>query len=796
MPPWKKHLQAARLVSTEFGLAPCLLHNVDSEVIPEHIRWTLEGVAPVDSIPRKGSMPFSEKWLKVLLSSATGKRTPFGKLMSKTQVIALIQNIPTSPMEVETTQLDYHFSKDILIENEKLVVPTVSGYKFHAGKVLIDKRQVFVSIASEKAKKNIYETLSTGWNPPMVKPLVPAWFQDHTLKTSELQVWDKEVVTLLQMKSIFQITREHVYTHGLPQVVLPMFLVEEKDKWRPIIDARYSNTTLLPPWFSLPKIQNFTNLLSKNHFWFKCDVKGGWHHLPIHLEHGNFFAFHWKGKLFQYKVCPFGDATAPYAFTYLMITLKKMLRARGLSNFVLYIDDLLVPGCPSFSEAKELQNLVIKIQLSMGLVLGTKKCAPPSTEGEALGFWISSEEGIITFPEEKFRRILSMANAIQKTWGEGRKIHVKELASLLGKVVSGIFLCPHTLGFLHEPIKVLASATSNNQWDTYIVANPLTLKGISDWVLWCKNNPRRLWFNPKPTIYFSSDATPTCVSAIFWGVTPEFCPTLQPALPIFQARSFLTQEKDIASAEAFAISWGWKTLFGDVSKWITSQKRTWADFHICWATDNQVCKFSFSKGKSGHKETHTLAQNFLKENIIKHLILVEFVYIPSKVNFTADSITRVFSASAESRFSKVYFIPFIKFCKNRNLPVPTIDAMATKDNSLLELYASEFLDTGSLGNFFSCNFQQHTLWVFPPFDLIPEVLKSILDKKLSAWVLLPVWSTAAWWPLTQGAISIFHVNFTVQDGPILNNFRSLDVHIPWKLCIFLFRARELIPSKS
>ena len=165
-----------------------------------------------------------------------------------------------------------------------------------------------------------------------------------------------------------------------------MFLVEEKDKWHPVIDARYSNRALLPPLFKLPKIGDFGSLLSKDGYWFKCDVKSGWNHIPISQDHLNFFAFQWKKNLYQYKICPFGDSSTPFAFTYLMITLKKMLKARGFSNFILYIDDLLVKANLSSQEASSLRNLVIKTQLSLGLVLRAKKCPPLAKKGEALGF--------------------------------------------------------------------------------------------------------------------------------------------------------------------------------------------------------------------------------------------------------------------------------------------------------------------------------------------------------------------------------------------------------------------------
>ena len=211
--------------------------------------------------------------------------------------------------------LPYHYSRDILVSSPQIVVATKNGYKFLAGEALKWKRKEWVAISTKEAKPKVFEMLSTGWNPPTTHKLAPCWFQSIPLTPLEQQAWDEEVVALLQMGSIEEVTWPLVRRQGLPQVVLPIFMVDEGDKYRPIIDARYSNSIFAPQWFKLPKITEFLSLLRPDMWWFKCDVKSGWHHIPIHNDHSNFFCFVWKDRLFRYKICPFGDSTAPYAFT-------------------------------------------------------------------------------------------------------------------------------------------------------------------------------------------------------------------------------------------------------------------------------------------------------------------------------------------------------------------------------------------------------------------------------------------------------------------------------------------------
>ncbi len=781
--PVSKCVNNGKLFQTPFGLSVSQLRDVDDIVVPADLSIT-------DNMQRKGSIPYNNIWLKCLLANATGRRTPFGTTMTEQQVITLIRDIPNEPITFPKPELQYHHSKDVLVSHQEWAVPTLQGYRFKAGDILKDKRALWVAVAAKDAKKQVHEILSTGWNPQTMSDLVPTWFQDHNLPEDEVKAWDTEVETLWHMGSITQVTQESVRLHGLPQVVLPIFLVKEKDKFRPIMDARYSNVPFLPPWFSLPKIQNFLSKLTKDIFWFKSDIKGGWHHIPIAQDHSNFFAFHWKGKLFQYKVCPFGDATAPYCFTYLMISLKKLLKTRGVKDFILYIDDLLVPASLSWEESCLLREKVIKTQLSLNVALGAKKCPPPSKRGEALGFLVDTQLGMVTFTDEKFEVILKLAEEIKEAWTKGAKIHVRKLASLLGKVVSGILLCPFTIGLLHDCIIAITELTTDNRWDQYIVQSPKILQGVFQWIYWSKANPKRLWCNPAPVIWCSSDATLTSASAVFWGFTPEFTPSTCKAYPLCQAKTeSVPSHTNIAVIEAFAIYWGLHTLWNKIVKWLASRNLQPNTVEWVWATDNQVCQGSFNKGRSFQKEVHMMAQNTIKQFVLKYNLKISFPYIPSKINMTADNLTRLVKDKNDWRLAKAYLIKFLKFCKKKQLPTPTVDAFATRENRLFEDYCSEFWDLGSRGSFYETDLNKECVWCNPPFGEIHRTLEHVTSHKLTAWVVVPTWPGEPWWHLTMDAHAYFNLQFAKEYGP-LNSVHLPDrtIILPWALNIFLFRS--------
>ena len=776
--PLQKHKEVGNVYASNTGITPVLRNSF----------LTYNLGFPDVSIPRKGSIPFGKHWVDLLMNNATGRHTPFGVTMTTNQVETLISNIPLEPISIPKTTLETSIDSEIFVSDNRWAVPTVSGWKFKAGIVLKARRQVWIKACSPQVAPKIRDILTEGWNPPTDGISEPVWFQDHTMTKDETVVWDREVTTLLQMGSIKQITQQHVRQHGLPQVVLPIFLVEEKDKFRPIIDARFSNITFLPPWFPLPDIEHFMAQLTKDTFWFKCDIKGGWHHIPIHQYHSNFFAFHWKGKLFQYLVCPFGDATAPYCFTYLLITLKRMLRARGFKNFTLYIDDLLMPGSTNQRLSSQREQ-VINLQLQLNLVLGAKKCPPPSKSGEALGFWIDTQLGIITFTPQKLAAISELALEIQNTWGSNKKVPVKRLASLLGKIISGKILFSQTIGLLHDLLSLLAASTANNEWDSFVCADPSMINSVFTWIKFVKSYPRRLWFAPQKTIYFSSDATLQAASAVFWGFFPEFHPNSTAHTPVFQAYTLdIPNSENIAAIEGFAIIWGLQTFLQKVLTWLHDKNLSPSDVTWVWATDNQVCEAAFNKGRSLEPLVHQFSQQTILEVVLPLGVHISFPYIPSKINFQADSLSRL-STQGNWAFSNKYFSSFMKYCVKHHLPLPTCDALATKDNSLLPQYHSRFLDSLSLGDFFSTFNRLTVYWVNPTSDMVEETVKFIVAKEITAWILLPVWPAASWWKYTRLASFQYDVKFQPGWGPICvspNSFVKNFYACFWK--IFLFQV--------
>jgi len=141
-------------------------------------------------------------------------------------------------------------------------VATKSGWKFKAGQVHEHHADIWVGIS--KGNDKVKDQLNNGWCPKQFCNLAPTWFQSNQLSDQEQEAWDAEVCSLWAMKAIEPIDWNWVSRWGLPRVILPVFMVDEVTKFRPIMDARYSNLSLQAEWFSCPKILNFCHLHSKD----------------------------------------------------------------------------------------------------------------------------------------------------------------------------------------------------------------------------------------------------------------------------------------------------------------------------------------------------------------------------------------------------------------------------------------------------------------------------------------------------------------------------------------------------
>lgn len=749
-----------------------------TSILPE---WLLKAECVCPYLSQHATfLPVS--FISSLADNLTKARSSFGSAMPLDQVQAILQNIPTEAPEPPSCILTSPIANDILLKNEELAVPTSSGWRFQAGETYKATKATWMAISPNN---HIVETqLTTGWKAPTFCQLKPAWFASLPFSKEEQAAWDLEVISLWQMRAIKVVDKQWVKDWGLPIVVMPIFLVKEPTKYRPILDARYSNLSFNPKWFALPSIMDFVTLLQKDLFWFKTDQKAGWQHLSLHPLHACLFGFVWQGKLFVYTSPPFGDATAPWIFTYMSGTLKRLLRNRGIPN-VCYIDDLLFPATSDLASSMKLREKVLSLEKSLGFVMGAPKCPPPSQEGEALGFFVSTTQGIITISKKRINKVLTLLEECQ----EGKPIAAKSIAKLVGLVVSCSILHPQTLWFVAPLYPILSTIKTPTQWKQLMYIPKVAIKRVYSWLNHVRAFPRKLWVTPPSIRWVSSDATLQQVGAAIWDSPPNYLVSnTNEKSPLCKAssRTVCVQPFCIAQKETAAIPWALDLFWDLFAKGST----------IHWAVDNTVALCVMSKGYSPIPYLQELVDQFMEQASKKNLVVL-FHYVPSKLNSTSDWLTRYIDHSNDWSFNIFYWNKFITHCSSYQFPIPTVDCFAAAHNKRCDQYHSRFMDTGSRGDFFTSSLSQKEIhWANPPFSrkagIIPKAFAHFAQQKVVVWFLLPVWTNTPWWTWTSRAVHSFLV--TPRDNvpifiPVVKT-ENYQTKPAWPIRIFLFDFRS------
>ena len=93
------------------------------------------------------------------------------------------------------------------------------------------------------------------------------------------------------------------------------------------------------------KVCTIKDIFSRNCFVFSFDLKSGYHHVDIVVEHRKYLAFSWdfgtgNARYFQFTVLPFGLSSAPFIFTKLLRPLETHWRSHGIPIAIFFDDGI------------------------------------------------------------------------------------------------------------------------------------------------------------------------------------------------------------------------------------------------------------------------------------------------------------------------------------------------------------------------------------------------------------------------------------------------------------------------
>ncbi|MGL5643349.1 MAG: reverse transcriptase domain-containing protein, partial [Metamycoplasmataceae bacterium] len=177
-------------------------------------------------------------------------------------------------------------------------------------------------------------TLQFCRNPPRFSGVL----QTSVNSASEASVLRQELSSLLLKGAIEEVPKSESEKGFFSRY----FIVPKKDGGlRPILDLRRLNFSLYKGKFKMLTLKFIIAQIRAGDWFVSIDLKDAYFHIQVTPRHRKFLRFAFEGKVFQYRVLPFGLALAPRTFTKCMDAALAPLRLQGI-RILNYLDDWLL----------------------------------------------------------------------------------------------------------------------------------------------------------------------------------------------------------------------------------------------------------------------------------------------------------------------------------------------------------------------------------------------------------------------------------------------------------------------
>ena len=134
----------------------------------------------------------------------------------------------------------------------------------------------------------ILNILRKEYSLPFVELPPKVFFKNNSSSVKSADFVTSEVFKLLELGCIREIAKEEAH------VISPLSVVDNDHKLRLILDLSFVNKFLSVPKFHYEDIRTLKDLFQKGDYFFKFDIKSGYHHLDINKADQKFLAFSWE----------------------------------------------------------------------------------------------------------------------------------------------------------------------------------------------------------------------------------------------------------------------------------------------------------------------------------------------------------------------------------------------------------------------------------------------------------------------------------------------------------------------
>jgi hypothetical protein len=508
------------------------------------------------------------------------------------------------------------------------------------------------------------------------------------------------------------------------QFVSQLFLVTNKDQSkRAILNVKEINTRFLPKQhFKMETLQLILPLIRRGDWFGSWDLRKGYFNVAVHPDFHRFFCFDFEGVRYQFKCLVMGLSLAPWFFTKIMSVLVRLARSWGIKVSV-YLDDSLTRAA-SFDQALRDHHAFGNLLQMAGFLLHRVKSVDyPVQRIEHLGFVIDSVTMFLEVPKEKEDRIRLAVNSLMRDILLRKKVSIRRVARVIGLLVSVFPAIRY--GKLHyrilerEKIRALRHPRDFDRKCRW----PVSM--LSD-LRWWKNSPpgwKCSFEVPIPSSTLITDA-----SLEGWGIIWD-------GVELFGPWDTECEER-IDECELLAILYAVQCWPAEVPDGSTVQ---------LWC-DNQVA-VAYIRNMGGRVERLDRVAREIWTELEKRQVFMIASYINTKEN-PADALTRGVTNKRQLLDCEVQLNPsvFESLCVQGPF-CPEVDWFASSENHQLSRFYSWKPNPAAEGcDAFSFYWGDVNGYIYPPFVLIPRILRKVIEDKACILLIHPDWPGALWGP--------------------------------------------------
>jgi hypothetical protein len=522
---------------------------------------------------------------------------------------------------------------------------------------------------------------------------------------------DKEIWALLEKGAIEETENEPGQFLGF------VFPRPKRDgSIRPIFNLKELNQFIPYEHFKMEGVHLALDMIRKDSWFTKLDLKDAYMSILMEEKIRKFLKFRWQGRLFQYRTCPFGLASAPRMFTKVLKPVCATLRKLGI-QMVIYLDDMIFIHNDPVSLTAQTQTAVWLLQRLGFMINWEKSQLRPTQVIDFLGFQLDSVNLKVQLPAEKVRDIQNSCRTLIRK----KRVTAREVAAVLGKLVAAVrAIVPGPLHYRTlQMCQTQALLQGNQSYESPVVLTQDCINELNWWTSEIETWNGRSLIRVAPDMIITTDASKKGWGAECSGVTTQG----------LWAKEEATQHINVLELKA--------VLFA-VKGFVKEKTPT----HIHVRIDNTVAVANINK-KGGTKSKPLLeVTRDLWEFCLQRQIMLTAEHLPGVTNLMADYQSRVYRDSSNWRlhaevFSQISRVwgPFSR------------DLFADRLNRQMTPYVSWKADPEAMAtDALQVTWRGvQTQYAFPPFCLIMKCLAKVQMDQAELVLITPVWPAQVWY---------------------------------------------------